>query len=77
MIAEKTMSSHRELVETALRVLSALVNRRKPAPSEIIVLREAFPTLDDLPDDSLAIKVVQDFGSTAFSTEPGGLGEVA
>jgi hypothetical protein len=54
------------LVETALRVLAALTDGRKPAPADLNTLREEFPSSAHLPDDDLACKVVRDLNRRTF-----------
>ena len=56
----------RELVETALRVLAACTDGRKPAPADLNTLKEAFPSSAHLPDDDLACQVIHDLNGTAF-----------
>ena len=56
----------RELVETALRVLSAWTAGRKPAPADVEALKEAFPSSAHLPADDLACQVIHDLNGTAF-----------
>jgi hypothetical protein len=58
--------SPRELVETALRVLSAWTAGRKPAPADLNTLKEAFPSSAHLPDDDLACQVIHDLSGRAF-----------
>ena len=56
----------RELVETALRVLAAWTNGRKPASADLNTLKEAFPSSAHLPDDDLACQVIHDLSGRAF-----------
>ena len=58
--------SPRELVETALRVLAAWVDGRKPARADVEALKRAFPSSAHLPDDDLACQVIHDLSGTAF-----------
>jgi len=55
-----------ELVEIALRVLSAWTDGRKPATADLNTLKEAFPWSAHLPDDDLACQVIHDLGGRAF-----------
>jgi hypothetical protein len=55
----------KELVETALRVLAAWTDGRKPALADLDVLKEAFPSSAHLPDDELACQVIQNLSGTA------------
>ena len=64
------MSSQRELVEIALRILVVWVNGQKAAPADVHTLREAFPRLEYLPDDDLAVRVIHDLSSAALREEP-------
>jgi hypothetical protein len=64
--ARKRSMSPRELVETALRVLVAWTDGRKPAPADLNTLKEAFPSSAHLPDDDLACQVIHDLGGRAF-----------
>jgi hypothetical protein len=56
----------RELVETALRVLTAWTNGRKPASADLNTLKEAFPSSAHLPDDDLACQVIHDLSGRAL-----------
>ena len=56
----------RELVETALRVLAAWTDGRKPAPADLNTLKEAFPSSAHLPDDDLACQVIHDLSGRAL-----------
>ena len=56
----------KELVETALRVLAAWTDGRKPASADVESLKRAFPSSAHLPDDDLACQVIHDLGGTAF-----------
>ena len=58
--------SPRELVETALRVLAAWVDGRKPARADVEALKRAVPSSAHLPDDDLACQVIHDLSGTAF-----------
>src|ERR1019366_1796811 len=63
--SETTMSP-RELVETALRVLAAWTNGRKPASADVEALKQAFPSSAHLPDDDLACQVIHDLSGRAL-----------
>jgi hypothetical protein len=75
--------SPRELVETALRVLSAWTAGRKPAPADVEALKRAFPSSAHVPDDDLACQVIHDLSGTVsrkpaqVETAPPGMDEVA
>ena len=56
----------KELVEVALRVLAAWTDGRKPASTDLDILKEAFPSSANLPDDELACQVVHDLSGRAF-----------
>ena len=56
----------RELVETALRVLAAWTDGRKPASADLTTLKQAFPWSAHLPDDDLACPVIHDLSGRAF-----------
>jgi hypothetical protein len=56
----------KELVETALRVLVAWNDGRRPASADLDVLKEAFPSSAKLPDDELACQVIHDLSGRAF-----------
>ena len=56
----------KELIETALRVLAAWTDGRKPAPADLNTLKEAFPSSAHLPDDDLACQVIHDLSGRAF-----------
>ena len=58
--------SPKELVETALRVLAAWTDGRKPAPADLNTLKEAFPSSAHLPDEDLACQVIHDLSGRAF-----------
>jgi hypothetical protein len=58
--------SPKELVETALRVLAAWTDGRKPAPADLNTLREEFPSSAHLPDDDLACQVIHDLSGRAL-----------
>ena len=55
----------RELVETALRVLAAWTDGRKPASADLTTLKQAFPSSAHLPDDDLACQVIHDLSGKA------------
>jgi hypothetical protein len=55
-----------ELVETALRVLAAWTDGRKPASADVEALKRAFPSSAHLPDDDLACQVIHDLSGRAF-----------
>jgi hypothetical protein len=80
---ERRSMSSKELVETALRVLAAWIDGRRPAPADLSTLRNAFPSSAHLPDDDLACQVIHDLHSRAFRettqvvTPPSVLDEVA
>jgi len=61
------MFSNKTLVETALNVLVAWNDRRKPIPADLAVLKAAFPSCAHLADDELACQVIHDLGSTVFA----------
>ena len=56
----------RELVETALHVLTAWAAGRKPASADLNTLKEAFPLSAHLPDDELACQVIHDLSGRAL-----------
>ena len=56
----------KELVETALRVLAAWTDGRKPATADLDTLKEAFPSAAHRPDDDLACQVIHDLSGRAF-----------
>jgi hypothetical protein len=58
--------SPKELLETALRVLAAWTDGRKPAPADLNTLKEAFPSSAHPPDDDLACQVIHDLSGRAF-----------
>jgi hypothetical protein len=60
------MSSRKELVETALHVLVAWIDGRKPAPADLATLKDAFPSSAHLPADELACQVIHDLSGVAF-----------
>jgi hypothetical protein len=68
----KVMNS-RELVETALHVLTAWTQGRKPASTDVKTLRGEFPASAGLPVDELACQVIRDLAGRAFpkSEQPG------
>ena len=61
--------SPKELVETALRVLAAWTDGRKPASADVEALKRAFPSSAHLLDDDLACQVVRDLNRRTF-TQP-------
>jgi hypothetical protein len=61
-----TMSSDKELVQTALGVLVAWIEGREAAPAEVALLRLAFPSSAHLADDELACQVIHDLGGRVF-----------
>ena len=75
--------SPRELVETALRVLAAWTDGRKPASADVEALKRAFPSSAHLPDDELACQVIHDLSGRALGrsaqveTTPSVMDEVA
>jgi hypothetical protein len=62
----KRSMSPKELVETALRVLAAWNDGRKPAPADLNTLKTAFPSSAHLPVDELACQVIHDLSGMAF-----------
>ncbi len=60
------MFSDKELVDSALRILVAWTNGRKPAPADVAVLRDAFPSCSQMADDDLACQVVHDLSGRVF-----------
>ena len=56
----------RELVETALHVLTAWADGRKPASADVEALKQAFPSSAHLPDDDLACQVIHDLSGRAL-----------
>ena len=52
--------SAEDLVETALGVLVAWTERRKPVSADVDILQTAFPAYADLPVDELACQVIHD-----------------
>ena len=73
----------RELVEIALRVLTAWTDGRKPASADLNTLKGAFPSSAHLPDDDLACQVIHDLSGRALGkpaqveTTPSVMDEVA
>ena len=62
--------SSKELVVTALRVLVAWNDGRKPAPADVQILKKAFPTAAHLPVDELCCQVIHDLsGRTIQESE--------
>jgi len=55
-----TLSSERELVETALHVLVDWNDGRRPAPAEVDLLKQAFPSSAHLEIDGLCCQIVHD-----------------
>jgi hypothetical protein len=55
----------RELVETALRILTAWTVGRKPVSADLNTFKEAFPSWAHLLDDELACQVIHDLGGRA------------
>jgi hypothetical protein len=66
--------SSKELVETALRVLVAWTDGRKPLPADVNKLQTAFPSLAHLSADNLAVSVVHHLSGRVLR-EPGQNGE--
>ena len=69
--------SPNELIETALRVLVAWTHGCNPASADLDILKKAFPSSANLPDDELACQVIHDLSGRAFRKpaprdEPGG-----
>ena len=58
--------SPKELVETALRVLAAWTDGRKPALADLNTLKEAFPSSAHLPADDLACQVIHGLGGESI-----------
>jgi hypothetical protein len=58
--------SSKKLVETALNVLVAWMDGRKPVPADVKILRTAFPSLSQLPLDDLACYVIHNLGGRKF-----------
>ena len=54
------MSSQKQFVETALKVLVAWNSGQPPAQADLEVLRRAFPSSAYLPADELACQVIHD-----------------
>jgi len=48
----------RRQIEIGLRVLTAVVNRRTPAESDVEILRLQFPSEPDMPIDEMACVLV-------------------
>ena len=61
------MSSQKQLVETALRVLVSWTNGMDLAPTDLKILRTAFPSSAHLPADELACQVIHVLSGRAFS----------
>ena len=65
------MVSPKELVLTALNVLAAWSDGRKPAPADIQILKEAYPSIAHLPLDELCCQIIHDLrGKTFQETRP-------
>jgi len=60
------MSSPRELVETALHVLVAWNDGRKPNPSDVEILKQAFPSSAHLDVDDLCCQIIHDLCGRTF-----------
>jgi len=58
--------SSKELVEIGLMVLVAWTGGRRPDSADVEVLRNAFPSLTNLPIDDLACHVIGDLSAGAF-----------
>ena len=56
----------KKMVETALRVLAAWTDGRKPASADLNTLKQAFPSSAHLPADDLACQVIHDLNGKAF-----------
>ena len=63
--------SSKELVETALHVLVAWNDGRKPAPADIDILKNTFPSSAHLPIDELCCQVIHDLSGRAFRETEG------
>ena len=64
-------SKEKELVVTALHVLVAWNDGRKPAPAETQILKDAFPSAAHLPTDDLCCRVIRDLSGRTFQeSEP-------
>jgi hypothetical protein len=61
----KLMSS-KKLVETALNVLVAWMDGRKPVSADVKILRTAFPSLSQLHLDDLACYVIHKLSGRTF-----------
>ena len=61
----KIISSQR-LVLTALHVLVAWNDGRKPAPAQIQILKGAFPSAAHLPIDELCCQIIHDLSGRTF-----------
>lgn len=55
----RTMQHAIEMMETALRVLKAILEKHDPAPADVAELRRLAPSLSDAPLDELACDVIQ------------------
>jgi hypothetical protein len=58
--------SSKELVKTALNVLMAWMDGRKPVPADVKILRTAFPSLSQRPSDDLACYVIHNLSGRTF-----------
>ena len=47
------------MIETALRVLTAVTEKRLPDPADMETLRSYAPVLEDFPPDELACHIIQ------------------
>jgi hypothetical protein len=56
----------KELVSTALDVLAAFCDERKPAPAHMEMLKEAFPSRAHLPVDELCCQIIHDLRGRTF-----------
>ena len=55
-----TIVNFRAVVETALHVLVAWNDGRKPAPADVDILKTAFPSSADLELDDLCCQIIHD-----------------
>ena len=58
--------SPNEPVETVLSVLVAWTHGCNPASADLDILKKAFPSSANLPDDELACQVIHDLSGRAF-----------
>jgi hypothetical protein len=58
----------KELIEIALRVLTAWTGGSKPIPADLNALKEAFSSSTHLPADDLACQVIRDLNGLALGT---------